>query len=329
MLRVIATRLLWSIVTLLVVSVLTFSATELLPGNAASAVLGKQATPQALRQVDAELHLNESPVTRYLHWISGIAHGNLGRSLSNTAALGGIGQTVANLIGPLIGNSALLMLVATLIIIPLAILAGVLSALKPGGLLDSVVSSTALVFGSIPTFVTGTALIWLFAITLPIFPALSLVSSSTPIGTRLAAIVLPVATLATYAVAPTARILRGNMIEVLSGDFVRMARLRGISERRVIWRYALPNAIVPAIQAIALTIAWMAGGIVVVEVVFDYPGIGQGLTNAVGSRDIPTVQALVLLIAALYVGVNLIADVVTMLMDPKIRRAATAGNVGR
>jgi peptide/nickel transport system permease protein len=173
---------------------------------------------------------------------------------------------------------------------------------------------------ALPEFVTGSVLVLLFAIAWPLFPAVSVIGGADSIGSRIDALVLPVAALGAASIAQTSRMIRGSMIEALESDYVQMAWLKGIPERRVVFRHALRNALVPTIQVIALTVAWLVGGVVVVEVVFDYPGIGQALANAVSTRDIPVVQALSLVIAAVYVVVNLAADLATIMLTPKLRR---------
>jgi peptide/nickel transport system permease protein len=319
MLRIVLVRLVWGVATLWVASVLVFGGTELLTGDPASAVLGRDATPSALAALRKQLDLNEPAPRRYLRWLTGIVHGDLGRSLTIGTATGEGGVPVSQLIGSRIDNSALLAGLATLVTVPLAIMLGVVSALRPGKLVDSIISTTTLAFIALPEFVVGTTLVLLFAIIWPLFPAVSLVSSTANVGARTAELVLPVATLAAASVAQMSRLVRGSMIEALESPHVQMARLRGLSAKRVILRYALRTALVPTIQVIALTVAWFAGGIVVVEVVFNYPGVGGALTSAISARDLPVVQALALTIAGVFIVVNLLADVATILLTPKLR----------
>lgn len=331
MLRLIAGRLAWGVLTLWVVSVLVFAGTELISGDAASAVLGQQASdPQLLAAVRENLGLDRPPVERYVHWLGGVLRGDLGDSLTigslptgsgGTKAAGESGTvSVTELIGSRLVNSAILTGLAALVTIPLAILLGIVSAIRPGGIVDSIISSTTLGLIALPEFVTGTVFVLLFAIAWRLFPAVSLVIPGESLGMRAAALALPVATLAAASIAHTGRMIRGGMIEALESEYVQMARLKGMPERRVIFRHALRNALVPTVQVLALTIAWLAGGIVVVEVVFGYPGIGQALANAVSSRDLPTVQAISLVIASLYVVVNLLADLATIVLTPRLRQ---------
>jgi peptide/nickel transport system permease protein len=320
MARLIGERLLWGIITLWIASVLVFAGTELLSGDAATAVLGQTATPAALADVREALQLDRPAPERYASWFWNVLHGDLGRSLTVSFGSGDSATSVWELINQRLVNSALLAGLAALVTIPLGLFLGVLASLRPGRLVDSLISVGTLSVIAIPEFVTATVLILIFAIIWPILPAVSIVGGLTGLGTRAEALVLPVATLALASIGHTARMVRGSMIEVLESEYVRMARLKGVPERSVIFHHAFRNALVPTIQVAALTIAWLAGGIVVVEVVFDYPGIGQGLAQAVSVRDIPVVQALALFIAATYVVLNLIADVLTILLTPRLRQ---------
>lgn len=323
MVRLIGKRLLWGVVTLWVASVLVFAGTELLSGDAATAVLGQTATPEAIAQVREVLDLDRPAPERYALWLWGIFHGDLGRSLTVSFGASGDSATpVWEVISQRLVNSATLAGLAAALTIPIAVLLGVLASLRPGRLVDSVISASTLSVIAVPEFVTATVLILVFAISWPVLPAVSIISGESSLGTRATALVLPIATLGLASIGHTARMVRGSMIEILESDYVRMARLKGVPERSVIFHHALRNALVPTIQVIALTIAWLAGGIVVVEVVFDYPGIGQGLAQAVSVRDLPVVQALTLVIAGTYVVLNLLADVMTILLTPKLRQAS-------
>jgi peptide/nickel transport system permease protein len=315
-------RLLAGLGTLAIVSVLIFTGTELLSGDAASAILGQTATPESLAAVRSELDLDRPPVERYLHWLGGVVHGDFGNSLAlgSGGAGGRGGEAVSELVGDRLVNSAVLTAVAALVTIPLGLLLGIIAAIRPGGWLDSTISYLTLGLIALPEFVIGSILVLGFAIAWPVLPAVSSFDAAAGIGTNISALVLPVATLAAASVAQTARMIRGSMIEALESDWVRMARLNGVPERRVIFRHALRNALVPVIQVIALTVAWLIGGIVVVEVVFNYPGVGQAVANAVATRDIPVVQALTLGIASVYIVVNLLADLATILLTPKLRQ---------
>jgi len=314
-LRFFARRLALGVLTLFAVSIVVFAATQALPGNAARAILGKQATPEALAALTRQLHLNESVFTQYTHWLGGVLTGNLGISAATQAP-------VSQLLSARIGNSGFLVLVAAIVAILLSIALGVLMAVRRDKPADQVLSTASLVLAALPEFVIGIALVLLFATSVfHALPAESLLAPGQHAWEDPNVDVLPAATLVLAVTPYISRIMRGSMIEVLQSEYVTMARLKGMSERTVIWRHAVPNAIVPAIQVAALQLAWMAGGVVVVEYVFDYPGIGSALISAVAERDVPTVQALALLIAGVYVVVNLLADVWTVLLTPRLRTA--------
>ena len=329
MTRLLVQRALWGIVTLLLVSVLVFAGTALLSGDAATIALGKQATPERVTALRATLGLDDPAPVRYFNWLTGLARGDLGVSLSvgtagsttDISTDNRAGLPVSELVGDRLVNSMLLAFAAAAVVFPLSLLLGAWSALRPGRRADTIISTTTLVLIALPEFVIGLVLVFVFAITLKWFPALSFVPPGISITERIEGLVLPVATLTAASVAHTARLVRGSLIDVLESDYVRMARLKGLPERRVIRHHALPNALVPTIQVVALNFAWLVGGIVIVEVVFGYPGIGQGLTNAVQSRDIPTVQILALAIAAVYVVVNTLADLATIVLTPRLRTA--------
>jgi peptide/nickel transport system permease protein len=307
-------RVLLGLLTLLLVSVIVFAATQALPSDPARAILGRTATPESLAALRRQLNLNHPVVSQYTHWLKGVFRGDLGKSLAAR------GEPVTAVLGKRLQNSAFLVLLAALFSIPLSILIGVISARRRDGPLDHTLSLTMLAFAALPEFVVGIALVVLFGTTVfHWLPAVSLIPPQDAPWNHLKELILPTLTLV-LAVSPyVARIMRASMVEVLESDFVEMAQLKGISERHVLWRHAVPNAIAPAIQVIALNLAYLAGGIVVVEFVFAYPGIGSALVDAVANRDLPIVQALALLIAAVYVGTNLIADIATILVSPRLR----------
>ena len=309
-------RLALGVLTLLAVSIIVFAATQALPGNAARAILGKQATPEAIAALSARLHLNESVVSQYLHWLGGILHGNLGTSAATQ-------QPVSQLLSGRLGNSAFLVFVSALVAVPLSLGLGVLLAVRRDRPTDHVLSNGSLVLAALPEFVIGIALVLLLATAVfHVFPAVSLIPPGDHAWQHLNFVFLPALTLVLAVTPYISRIMRGSMVEVMESDYVTMARLKGLSERTVIWRHAVPNALAPAIQVSALQLAWMAGGIVVVEFVFSYPGIGSLLVDSVASRDVPVVQALTLIIAAVYVVVNLLADITTIMITPRLRTAA-------
>jgi peptide/nickel transport system permease protein len=314
--RLILRRIGLGILTLWLVSLVVFAAVLALPGDAATAILGKEATPDRVAALREQLHLNESVVSQYLHWLGGLLTGDLGTSAATQ-------QAVSDLLSNRVANSAFLVVVAALVAIPLSIGLGVWMAMRRDRPVDHIGSTTTLVLAALPEFVIGIGLILLFATNVfHVLPAVSLLPPGTKAWEEPKVVVLPAATLVLAVTPYISRIMRGSMVEVLESEYVTMARLKGLPERHVIWRHAVPNAIVPAIQVAALQLAWMAGGIVVVEYVFSYPGIGAALVDAVANRDMPVVQAVTMLAAAVYVGLNLLADLATIMVTPKLRTAA-------
>ncbi len=313
--RFLLRRILLGLLTLLLVSIVVFAATQALPGDAARAILGRNATPARLAALTRQLHLNQPVVTQYFHWLGGVVSGNFGTSAATQ-------QPVTQLLSGRIANSAFLVLVSAIIALPLSILLGVIMAVRRDRAADHVLSMVTLSLAALPEFVIGIGLVLLFATNLShAFPAVSIIPPGGHAWNVPNAVVLPAATLILAVTPYISRIMRGSMVEVLESDYVTMARLKGLSNRAVIWRHAVPNAIVPAIQVSALQLAYMAGGVVVVEYVFSFPGIGASLVDAVGNRDVPVVQALTIIIAAVYVVVNLVADVTTILVTPRLRTA--------
>jgi peptide/nickel transport system permease protein len=301
------------LLTIFAVSVVIFAATQALPGNAAYAVLGHSATPQRLAALEAQLHLNRSLVSQYGSWIGGVLHGDFGRSLAN-------GESVSSLIGPRLENSAVLVVGAGLVGTLVAGVLGLIAAARRDKLFDHVASVLALTITALPEFVVAIALVIVFAVNvLHILPAVSAIPPGTPPLDDLSALWLPIGTLALVIAPYIFRMMRGAMIEALESDYVEMAELKGISRWRVLLVHALPNSLPPVIQVIGLNLLYLAGGIVVVEYVFNYPGIGAALVDAVSNRDIPTIQFIVLILAAFYVFVNITTDVVALLASPRRR----------
>jgi len=305
-------RILLGILVLFLVSIVVFLATQGL-GDPARAILGRSATPASLAALRAQLHLDRPLIVQYLTWVGGLVHGDLGTSLAAQ-------EPVATLIKDKVVNSAFLVLIAGGISIPLSIAIGSYAALRRDKAFDVAMSLITLVFAALPEFVVGVLLVVLFATTvLHVLPAVTLIPPGAGPWDDLQGLVLPVLTLVLAVTPYVARIMRASMIEVLESDYVEMARLKGLPERVVIIRHALPNALGPTFQVIALNLAYLAGGIIVIEYVFNYGGIGSGLRDGVFNHDIPVVQALAMLIAGLYIVLNLLADVATILVTPKLR----------
>jgi peptide/nickel transport system permease protein len=309
-------RLALGVLTLWLISLVVFAAVLALPGDAATAILGKEATPDRVAALRDQLNLDDSVVSQYLQWIGGVLTGSFGTSAATQ-------QPVSELLSDRVGNTLFLVFVASVIAIPLSIALGVWMAMRRDRPADHVSSTVTLVLAALPEFVIGIGLVLLFATSVfHWFPAVSLLPPGEHAWEQPDVVVLPAATLVLAVTPYISRIMRGSTIEVLESEYVTMARLKGLPERTVIWRHAVPNAIVPAIQVAALQLAWMAGGVVVVEYVFSYPGIGAALVDAVANRDMPVVQTVTILAAAVYIVMNLIADVATIMVTPKLRTAA-------
>ncbi len=306
-------RLLMAVVTLFVISLIVFAATQALPGDAAKAILGKEATPERLAQLREELGLDRPLPEQYLSWLGGVLHGDLGTSLAQRVP-------VSSLIGDRIMNTGTLVALSIIAILPLSLVIGSIGAVRRDSLFDHATSTVFLVLNSLPEFVVALALVILLGTTVfTVFPPVALFPPGENPTAHLDALVLPVATLVLVSVPYLARLVRASMIDVMESDYVQMARLKGLTERRILTAHALPNALLPTIQGTALILAYLAGGIVVVEYVFRYPGLGGALTEAVNARDLPMIQAVTLILAAMYVIVNLAADILSVLVTPKLR----------
>jgi peptide/nickel transport system permease protein len=308
------------VATLFVVSILLFVGTNVLPGDVATAVLGRDSTPAGLAAIRAELHLNRPAPERYWDWLSSFVRGDLGGSVASQA-VSGQPTPISGLIGDRIRNTAVLALITVALLVPLSLGFGVLAAMRAGRSLDHAVTVVTLGLISLPEFVTGTLLVLLLAQWLGWLPAVSLIQIGDSVFSHPSILVLPVLTLLAASLAQTTRMVRAGMLEVLRSDYVEWARLSGHRERDVVLRYALRNALAPTVQVIALNIQWLVGGIVVTEYVFGYPGIGQALVQAVSARDVPYVLSVGMLIAIVYIALNVVADLLVVLLVPKLRTA--------
>ncbi len=313
-LRLVAGRILLSIVTLLIVSLIIFGVLEVLPGDVASRILGRDATPEALGQLRDRLGLNDPAPVRYLHWLGGLLSGDFGQSLVSS-------RPVTEILAPRIYNTVLLSAYAFLLYLPLTILPALVQAIRRDRPVDHGLSIVTLVLLSMPDFLLATILLFTFVVLVPILPAISLVDHSSSAMDYLRAMTLPALTLAIVMAVYAVRMLRDNLIEVLDSDYVRMAELKGLSASRVLLRHALPNALVPTLNVTALNLAYLVGGVVVVEKVFSYPGFGSLLVDSLQLRDLPVIEATVMIAALVYVGANLIADIAAVLLNPRLRTA--------
>jgi peptide/nickel transport system permease protein len=311
-LRLVTERILLSLLTLLLVSLIIFLMLEILPGDVASRILGRDATPETLAALRLRLHLDEPALLRYAEWLGSLVTGHLGNSLVSD-------RPIADILGPRILNTVLLSLYAFVIYIPLTVIPALAQAVRRDGWLDHALSVVTLVLLSMPDFLLGTILLVAFVIAVPLLPAMSLVDETSSGGEYLRAMTLPALTLAIVMAVYAARMLRDNLIEVLDSDYVRMAELKGLSAGRVLLRHALPNAVVPTLNVTALNLAYLVGGVVVVEKVFSYPGFGGLLVDALQLRDLPLIEATIMIAASVYIAANLIADVAAILLNPRLR----------
>jgi peptide/nickel transport system permease protein len=309
MIRLVGIRLAGGIATLFAASILIFAVMQLLPGDAATAVLQQGASDKkVLAQLRHEYGLDRPVPVRYVKWIGGIVRGDFGKSP-------GSGLSVSRLIHTPLENTAVLLAVTLVLMFPFAIAIGTASALSRDKWLDGGLQTAVLVFASLPSFVVGIVLILIFAFTWKVLPAVSLELSAR-------SIVLPVATLVLGWVPFTARMVRAGIVEVLDSDYVQMTRLKGIPERHVVRHHVLPNALVPAIQAFALTAASMPAGVVIVEYLFSFQGIGNTLVQSVENRDTATVEAVTLILVVVYIVANLASDLATVMLTPRLRTRA-------
>jgi peptide/nickel transport system permease protein len=323
--RFVVRRLAVGVVLVLAVSFLVFLATNLLPGDAARAMLGPRARPAQLAAFRHELGLDRPLLSRYGDYLNELAHGRLGYSLTGgSSALSGdtaeiSRRPVSGIIAEPVRNTLVLGLVTVALLLPLSLVLGVLSGIRPDGVLAQVVSVLTLAGLSVPEFVVGTLLILAFAVSLHWFPPVSLLAPGQNPFEHPEILVLPVLTLLVVSVGFTTRQIRAGVMRAMDSEYVEMARLSGIAERRVVLRWGLRNALAPSIQTFAQIVQWLLGGVVLVEVVFSYPGIGAGFVQYVASRDLPTVQSVAILVAAIYIGMNILADLLVVLVVPRLR----------
>lgn len=311
-LKLIAQRLALGILLLLAVSVLIFVGTQILPGDVAQSILGQAATPQALENLRRELGLNDPAYIRYLKWLGGVLQGDLGTALSN-------GQDIGTQLGKRLGNTLFLAGVAAVISVPLAIFLGLLAVRYRNRWPDKLISAATLASISLPEFFIGYLLIYFVAVKLGWFPSVSTVYDGMSLGQRLQAVALPAATLTLVVLAHMMRMTRAAILNVMQSAYIETAELKGLSAFSIIRKHAFPNAIAPIVNVVMLNLAYLVVGVVVVEVIFVYPGMGQYLVDHVAKRDVPVVQACGLIFAAVYIGLNIIADLVAIVSNPRLR----------
>lgn len=309
------TRLLSGVLVVFVISLIVFIATQALPSDPARVILGPEATEAMVQILREQLGLNDPILIQYWHWLSQLLQGNFGRSIDSNVP-------VVQIVQNYFGNTVALTILVIAITVPLSVVLGVWLSLRRDSKLDRIIVSSSILFKAVPGFVIAIWLMMFFSTSiLHILPAASLLIPEQSAFSQIEFLVLPILTLALSLIPYLMRLVRGSMIDALESDYVTSARLRGIPERRIIWKHVLPNALVPVVQGTALTIRVLLSGALIIEVVFSYPGIGNALNAAIELRDIPTIQAIVLLLTICVVAVNLIADLITTLLTPKIRTA--------
>ncbi len=323
-LTIILQRLALGLLTLLIVSIVIFIAVNLLPGDFAESILGQGATPEAVASIRRDLGLDQPLVTRYFEWLGGALRGDLGSSFAqaNFASFTGTesgATTVAQQIAPRFANTMFLAMITAAIAVPFSIILGVLAALYRNTVFDRATNIFTLSSISSPEFFLAYILILFLAVLNPIFPSLSNIFEGMPFSERVEKSMLPALTLTLVVTAHMMRMTRAAIINLLASPYIEMARLKGLSPMRVIVKHALPNALAPIINVIALNLAYLITGVVVVEVVFVYPGIGQLFVDSVKIRDIPVVQACCLIFATAFILLNLTADIMSILSNPRLR----------
>ena len=312
MLTMIGRRLALGILTLLVVSIIIFAGTEILPGDIATAILGQSATPENTAAIREQLGLNRPPYVRYFEWLVSFVQGDLGTSLGNR-------RTIAPQVGFRFENTMLLAAMAACIAVPLSIGLGLISAIKQGTIFDRAISVISLMAISVPEFFIGYVLILFISVKLGWLPSLSNVNERMDFGQRITVMALPAITLTMVTVAHMMRMTRAAVISVMNSPYIEMAELKGVKYWRIVIQHALPNVLSPIITVVVLNLAYLVVGVVVVEVVFTYPGMGQFMVDSVSKRDVPVVQATGLIFAMTYVLLNMTADIFSILANPRLR----------
>jgi peptide/nickel transport system permease protein len=313
-LRLVLKRVLASISVFLIVSIIIFVGAELAPGDTASRMLGREATPAAVQALRERLGLDRPPAERYLEWLGGVVRGDFGTATSS-------GRPVNEIVAPRLGNTLVLAAVSFALYVPVTLIASIISAVYHGRPVDHIIALLTLIGLSVPEFVVGTSLLLLFAVAIPLFPAVSMVDMARSFADYVRLLALPTLVLTIAMSVYAIRMLRDNLIDVLDSNYVKMATLKGLERRRIILKHALPNALLPVLNVTALNLTYLIGGVVIVEVVFTYPGLGTLMMESLSTRDAPLIEATVLIPSAVYILANLIADVSAVLLTPRLRTA--------
>ncbi|CUH99712.1 MULTISPECIES: ABC transporter permease [Leisingera] len=310
--KLLAQRIALSLLLLLLISVVIFAGTMVLPGDVAQSILGQSATPEALANLRAELGVNDPPVQRYFAWLFGAIQGDLGTALTS-------GQDISEALASRFWNTLFLAFWAAVVAVPLAIFLGLVAVRFKDRWPDKLISGVTLASISIPEFLIGYVLMYLVAVKLRWFPSVAMINDNMNLFEKLNAIALPIAVLTLVVLAHMMRMTRAAILNVMQSAYIETAELKGLNAFQVIYRHAFPNAIAPIVNVVMLNLAYLVVGVVVIEVVFVYPGMGQYLVDHVSKRDVPVVQACGLIFAAVYIGLNMIADIVAILSNPRLR----------
>ncbi len=310
--RLIFKRVVFGLITLLAITLLISLALEALPGDFAEQRLGQSATPETVAAIREQLGLNKPVLVRYAEWLGKFLQGDMGISLSNS-------RPVAELLATRLGNTLFLAIASAIVAVPLALMLGIIAALYRESWLDKMISTATLAAISLPEFFIGYILVALFAVYWQIFPAISSISDSMGLGEKVYASLLPIATLTFVIVAHMMRMTRAAIINLMQSPYIEMANLKGLTRSRIIIHHALPNALSPIINVIVLNLAYLVVGVVVVEVVFIYPGLGLLMIDSVTSRDLPIVQACILIFGSTYITLNMLADILAIVSNPRMR----------
>ncbi|MFY0662684.1 MAG: ABC transporter permease [Shimia sp.] len=312
LLKLLAQRIALGLFLLFLVSILIFSGTIILPGDVAQQILGQSATPEALANLRRDLGLNDPPLQRYFSWLSGLLQGDLGTSLTS-------GKDIAESISKRLGNTLFLAFWAAIISVPLAILLGLIAVRYRERWPDKLISAVTLASISVPEFLIAYVAIFFVSVRLRWAPSVTTINDSMSLGEKLHTISLPIAVLTLVVLAHMMRMTRAAILNVMQSAYIETAELKGLRMFTIIWKHAFPNSIAPVVNVVMLNLAYLVVGVVVIEVVFTYPGMGQFLVDHVSKRDIPVVQACGLIFAAVYIGLNMVADIVSIVANPRLR----------
>ena len=306
-------RIFSALITLLIVSALIYGFLEMLPGDVATRMLGRTATPETLANLREQLGLNEPALKRYFLWLYNIFQGDFGTALTSK-------RPITEILAPKIFNTLILSGCAFILYLPLSFITALLQAYYKNKNIDISLSILTLIILSLPDFIIGTIMIIVFVVVFPIFPAISLVGEYSDLSEWFMALVMPSITLALVMSVYAVRMLRDNLIEVLDSEYIFMAKLKGLSKSTVLIKHALPNAIIPTLNVTALNLGFLIGGVVIVEKIFTFPGFGNLLIDSIKFRDLPLVEATILIAAAFYIFANLLTDILSIIFNPRLRK---------